>query len=81
MTDEANAAEARLADDAVRKQVHSADEFEAFRKPESTANVDCGHRRQLWLQREYGEKRLTLARVSPLIIEAYRSDEIGLEHV
>ena len=78
---EANATEASLAENAVREQMHPADEFEAFRAliDDGASIPDVAAR--FGYSESTVEKRLRLARVSPVIIAAYRSGEIGLDHV
>jgi ParB family chromosome partitioning protein len=81
MAAEANATEASLAENAVREQMHPADEFEAFRAliDDGASIADVAAR--FGYSESTVEKRLKLARVSPLIIKAYRDGEIGLDHV
>src|SRR5581483_11849109 len=78
---EANATEASLAENAVREQMHPADEFEAFRAliDDGASIADVAAR--FGYSESTVEKRLKLARVSHVIIEAYRNGAIGLEHV
>ena len=73
--------EISLAENTVREEMHPADEFEAFRAlidgGASIADVAArfGHAESMV------EKRLRLARVSPVIIAAYRAEEMNLEQV
>src|ERR1700691_3170113 len=76
IADEANATEASLAEKAVREQMHPADEFEAFRAliDDGASIADVAAR--FGYSESTVEKRLRLARVSPVIIEAYREGDI-----
>lgn len=78
---EANATEISLVENAVRAQMHPADEFEAF-----LALIEGGMRAadiaaRFGVTETVIQQRLKLARVSPVIIEAYRCSEITLAHV
>ncbi len=79
--DQANALELSLAENAVREQMHPADEFDAFRAliddgmPTTDIAARFGVTENVVLQ------RLKLARVSPVVIRAYRDGEIDLECV
>jgi ParB family transcriptional regulator, chromosome partitioning protein len=79
--DKANALELSLAENAVREQMHPADEFDAFRvliddgMPTADIAARFGVTETVVLQ------RLKLARVSPVIIQAYREGAIDLECV
>lgn len=75
------AEEISLAENAIREQMHPADEFEAFR-----GLIDAGASvtevaARFGYAESTVEKRLKLARVSPFIIAAYRAGETGLEQV
>ncbi len=77
----ANATEIGLVENAVRAQMHPADEFEAF-----LALIEGGMRAadiaaRFGVTETVVQQRLKLARVSPVIIEAYRRNEIALAHV
>lgn len=76
-----NATEISLVENAVREQMHPADEFEAF-----LALIEDGMRpadiaARFGVTEAVVQQRLKLARVSPVIIEAYRQGEIALAHV
>lgn len=78
---DANATEISLVENAVRAQMHPADEFEAF-----LALIEDGMRApdiaaRFGVTEAVVQQRLKLARVSPVIIEAYRRGEITLAHV
>ncbi|HEY4359703.1 MAG TPA: ParB/RepB/Spo0J family partition protein [Bryobacteraceae bacterium] len=78
---EVNATEIGLAENAVREQMHPADAFEAFRKlaDEGLPITDIAAR--FGVSDTVVRKRLRLARVSPVIVEAYRRGELSLEQV
>jgi ParB family transcriptional regulator, chromosome partitioning protein len=76
-----SATEISLVENAVREQMHPADEFEAF-----LALIEDGMRpadiaARFGVTETVVQQRLKLARVSPVIIEAYRKGEIALAHV
>jgi ParB family chromosome partitioning protein len=78
---DANPTEISLAENAVREQMHPADEFEAF-----LALIEDGMRpadiaARFGVTESVVQQRLKLARVSPVIIEAYRKGELTLAHV
>lgn len=81
IVDEQEAAAANLAENTVRESMHPADQFEAFRKliDEGKSAIDVaaafGVTETVVLQ------RMKLAQVSPVIIEAYRNEELNLEQV
>jgi ParB family chromosome partitioning protein len=78
---ESDATELSLAENAVRDNMHPADQFEAFRAlidkgaPAADVAARFGVSEHVVLQ------RLKLARVSPAILAAYRSSELNLEQV
>ena len=78
---EANATELSLAENAVREQMHPADEFEAFRELVDGGASIADVAARFGYNEGTVEKRLRLARVSPVIIEAFRRDEMTLEQV
>jgi ParB family chromosome partitioning protein len=78
---DANATEISLVENAVREQMHPADEFEAF-----LALIEDGMRpadiaARFGVTETVVQQRLKLARVSPVIIEAYRKGELSMAHV
>ncbi|RIK59427.1 MAG: hypothetical protein DCC64_15880 [Planctomycetota bacterium] len=77
--DEVSAAELSLAENVVRVAMHPADEFEAFRdlidKGETLADVAT----RFGVSERTVEKRLRLGRLSPVILDAYRKGDLGLE--
>jgi ParB family chromosome partitioning protein len=76
-----NATEISLAENVMREDMHTADQFEAFRSladeglPVTDISVRFG------CNETHVQKLLKLARVSPKIIKAYRNDELTLECV
>jgi ParB family chromosome partitioning protein len=78
---DANATEISLAENAVREQMHPADEFHAF-----LALLEGGMRAadiaaRFGVTESVVQQRLKLARVSPVIIKAYREGKIAMAHV
>ena len=78
---DADATEISLAENAVRESMHPADEFEAFRAliDKGTPVDDVAGR--FGVTPRTVEQRLKLARVSPVIISAYRAGELTLSQV
>lgn len=79
--DEANATEISLVENAVRAQMHPADEFEAFLALIEGGMHAADIAARFGVTETVVQQRLKLARVSPVIIAAYRRDEIALAHV
>ena len=78
---EADATEISLAENAVRERMHPADEFEAFRDlvDKGTPVEDIAAR--FGVTPRTVEQRLKLARVSPVVIEAFRAGDLNLAQV
>ena len=76
-----SAAEVSLAENVVREPMHPADEFEAFRDLIDAGASIGDVAARFGYNESTVEKRLRLARVSPMIIAAYREGEISLEEV
>jgi ParB family chromosome partitioning protein len=78
---EIDATELSLAENVVRDDMHPADQFEAFRllidKGAPAADVAA----RFGVTATVVAQRLKLARVSPVIIKAYRNDRLTLEQV
>lgn len=76
---EMEATELSLAENVIRAPMHPADQFEAFRDiieaGASTGDVAA----RFGIQESLVTRRLKLGRLSPVILEAYRSGEIALE--
>ncbi len=78
---EADATEIGLAENTVRVPMHPADQFEAFREliDKGAGIADIAHR--FGVSDLTVTRRLKLGRVSPVILDAYRRGELGLEQV
>jgi ParB family transcriptional regulator, chromosome partitioning protein len=81
IADDANATEISLAENAVREQMSPADQFEAFRDLIDNGLSIADVASRFGVTDNVVEKRLKLARVSPLIIDAYRAGKLSLEQV
>ncbi len=77
----ADATEISLAENAVRENMHPADECDAYREliDKGTPITDVAAR--FGKSEHYVKQRLKLARVSPVVIEAYRKGKLNLEQV
>jgi len=77
----ADATEISLAENTVRENMHPADECDAYRdlidKGAPIADVAA----RFGKTEHYVKQRLKLARVSPVVIEAYRKEKLNLEQV
>jgi ParB family chromosome partitioning protein len=78
---DANATEISLAENTVREQMHPADEFDAFLALIESGTHPADIAARFGVTETVVQQRLKLARVSPVIIAAYRNDEITLAHV
>ena len=78
---DANATEISLAENAVREQMHPADEFDAFLALIESGMPPADVAARFGVTETVVQQRLKLARVSPVIIDAYRKGEIALAHV
>lgn len=78
-TDTVEAAELSLAENVMRAPMHPADQFEAFRKliDDGASVTDIAAR--FGVSDGLVLKRMKLGRLSPVILSAYRENEIGLE--
>jgi len=81
IANDADATEISLAENAVREQMHPADQFEAFRDLIDKGVPIADIAARFGVSDAVVEKRLKLARVSPVIIAAYRSGKLDLEQV
>jgi ParB family chromosome partitioning protein len=81
VADDADAAEISLAENAVRESMHPADEFEAFRNLSDKGMPAADVAARFGVTEAVVSKRLKLARVSPVIIAAYRAGKLDLEQV
>jgi ParB family transcriptional regulator, chromosome partitioning protein len=77
--DDVDAKELSLAENVVRAPMHPADQFEAFRVliDEGATPTDIAAR--FGIAETVVAKRLKLGRLSPVLLDAYRNGEIGLE--
>jgi ParB family chromosome partitioning protein len=78
-TPDASATELSLAENIIRAPMHPADQFEAFRDivDEGASVADVAAR--FGVPEGLVVRRLKLGRLSPVILDAYRSDELTLE--
>jgi ParB family chromosome partitioning protein len=78
---EADHSELSLAENTIRENMHPADECDAFLAliEKGTPPADVAAR--FGKTEKYVQQRLKLARVSPLVIKAYRKGALTLEHV
>ena len=79
LADEIDATEISLAENAVREEMHPADEFEAFLALAVKGLPSADIAARFGVSESVVEKRLKLARVSPLLLQAYREGETTLE--
>jgi len=76
-----NATEISLAENAVREQMHPADEFDAFLALTEDGMRAADIAARFGVTETVVQQRLKLARVSPVIIAAYRAGKIAMAHV
>lgn len=76
-----NFLEISLAENAVREDMHPADEFEAFRALSDKGIPAADVAARFGVSEGVVTKRLKLARVSPAILTAYRDGKLDLEQV
>jgi ParB family chromosome partitioning protein len=81
VADDADATEISLAENAVRENMHPADEFEAFRNLSDKGMPAADVAARFGVTEAVVSKRLKLARVSPAILAAYRDGKLDLEQV
>jgi ParB family chromosome partitioning protein len=81
VADDADATEISLAENAVRENMHPADEFEAFRSLSDKGMPAADVAARFGVTEAVVTKRLKLARVSPVILDAYREGKLDLEQV
>ena len=81
VADDADATEISLAENAVRENMHPADEFEAFRTLSDKGMPAADVAARFGVTEAVVSKRLKLARVSPAILGAYRDGKLDLEQV
>jgi ParB family transcriptional regulator, chromosome partitioning protein len=78
---DADAAEISLVENTLREQMHPADQFEAFNALVSRGASASDIAARFGVTETVVLKRLKLARVSPVIISAYRKGKLDLEQV
>jgi ParB family chromosome partitioning protein len=81
IADDADGTEISLAENAVREQMHPADQLDAFRDLSDKGMPAAEIAARFGVTDKVVEKRLKLARVSPVIIAAYRDGKLDLEQV
>lgn len=81
VADDADATEISLAENAIRENMHPADEFEAFRALSDKGMPAADVAARFGVTEGVVTKRLKLARVSPAILTAYRDGKLDLEQV
>jgi ParB family transcriptional regulator, chromosome partitioning protein len=81
MAREAEATEISLAENALREHMHPADEFEAFRAMIEGGLPVADVAARFGVTETVVQKRLVLARVSPVILAAFRRDRLSLQQV
>jgi ParB family chromosome partitioning protein len=77
----ADGAEISLAENVVRAPMHPADQFEAFRDLIDAGATPEDIAARFGITEAAVKKRLRLARVSPVVFEAYRKGDLTLEQV
>lgn len=77
----ADATEISLTENVVRAPMHPADQFEAFRELIDGGSTPADIAARFGISEVAVKKRLKLARVSPVVFEAYRSGTLSLDEV
>ena len=75
----ADASELSLAENVVRVAMHPADQFEAFRNLADNGAEPSAIAARFGVSESVVAKRLKLGRLSPVVLAAYRNDEISLD--
>ena len=78
---ESDATELSLTENVVRESMHPADQFEAFCKLIDKGATVTDVAARFGITETVVTQRLKLARVSPVILKAYRAEELNLEQV
>ncbi|MGI4886075.1 MAG: ParB/RepB/Spo0J family partition protein [Janthinobacterium lividum] len=81
VSDETNFTEISLVENAMREQMHPADEFEAFRDLMQGGMASADVAARFGVTETMVRKRMVLAEVSPTILAAYRAGELSLAQV
>ena len=79
--EDADATEISLAENVQREPMHPADEFDAFKALIDSGVPVADVAARFGVTETVVQKRLKLARVSPVLIDAYREGEMTLQHV
>ena len=79
--DAANATEISLAENTIREQMHPADEVEAYQALIEDGQHPADIAARFGVNETYVNQSLKLARVSPVIMKAYRKGGLSLAHV
>jgi ParB family chromosome partitioning protein len=79
LSNEADATEVSLAENAIREDMHPADQFDAFFALSKSGMPNADIAARFGVTDTIVQKRLKLANVSPVILQAYRDDETDLE--
>jgi ParB family chromosome partitioning protein len=77
----ADATEISLSENVVRAPMHPADQFDAFRELIDSGSTPADIAARFGINESVVKKRLKLARVSPVVFEAYRNGKLNLEQV
>ncbi len=77
--DNVDASELSLAENVVRAPMHPADQFEAFRSLIDDGATVAEVAARFGVAESLIAKRMKLGKLSPVILDAYRRDEIGLD--
>lgn len=77
--DSVDASELSLAENVVRAPMHPTDQFEAFRSLIDDGATVAEVAARFGVAESLISKRMKLGRLSPVILDAYRRDEIGLD--
>lgn len=77
----ADPTEISLTENAVRVQMHPADQFEAFRSLIDAGSAPADIAARFGVTEAVVKQRMKLARVSPVILTAYRDNKLTLEQV
>ena len=73
------AEEVSLAENSVRAAMHPADQVEAFRRLADAGSTAAAIAARFGVSERTVEKRLRLGNAAPVLLEAYRADEIDLD--
>jgi ParB family transcriptional regulator, chromosome partitioning protein len=79
--DDADATEISLAENVQREQMHPADEFDAFKALIESGTPPADVAARFGITETVVLQRLKMAKVSPILIEAYRNGDMTLQHI